>query len=129
MAVGNNRMIKKNKCKLFSVGIDSVTVSRFRKFKKSSPFIKKYYSKNEINYCFMQVCPEESLAARYAAKEATVKAMYGLNKPISMNKLEVLMNKGGYPEMKLNNEDKNIKVSISLTHTKTMAMAISLIYV
>ena len=59
------------------VGIDQIEVSRIRDSleKHGDHFLKKIFSENEQSYCNDKTDPAPCLAARFAAKEATAKAM------------------------------------------------------
>ena len=55
-----------------SVGVDIEDIGRFRKLdqKSSGVFLKKVYTKNELDYCFQKSVPAQHLAVRFAGKEA-----------------------------------------------------------
>jgi holo-[acyl-carrier protein] synthase len=59
------------------LGVDSVEVGRFRKVAKrwGKAFLKRLFTDRELDYCFSHANPYPSLAARFAAKEAVLKAL------------------------------------------------------
>lgn len=107
------------------LGIDIVEVKRFRKFKnRNGAFLKKVFTKNELNYCFSFSDPESRLAGNFAAKEAAVKASGG---KLSVLGVEIRHRKNGQPEVLVRNKlQKNLMVSISHTDKLACATAIKL---
>lgn len=59
------------------LGVDSVEVKRFRKAAKrwGQEFLHRLFTDRELEYCFSHANPYPSLAARFAAKEAVLKAL------------------------------------------------------
>jgi holo-[acyl-carrier protein] synthase len=61
---------------LVGVGIDAVDVARFRKVLARRPgFATRYFTEDELADCGGTADRSESLAARFAAKEAVMKAL------------------------------------------------------
>jgi holo-[acyl-carrier protein] synthase len=61
---------------LFGVGVDAVDVARFRKVLARRPgFATRYFSEDELADAGRSPDRTESLAARFAAKEAVMKAL------------------------------------------------------
>ena len=74
--------------KILGIGVDIENVERFRwlNIKNDSRFLNKIYAKEELKYCFSKKNPAPHLAARFAGKEAVIKAMNGIsNKKLSVN--------------------------------------------
>ena len=60
---------------IVGIGTDIVRVSRIRGLLERYPnFVTRVFSDGEIDYCRQRSSPEQSYAARFAAKEALVKA-------------------------------------------------------
>ena len=61
----------------FSMGIDIVNVSRFKKksLNNNLDFYKKIFSDSEINYCKKFSSPYEHFAGKFAIKESVIKAI------------------------------------------------------
>ena len=59
------------------LGIDSVQVDRIKKASKrwGKSFLRRLFTDRELDYCFRHKNPYPSLAARFAAKEALIKAL------------------------------------------------------
>ncbi len=116
---------------IIGIGTDIVEVLRISKSIENEAFKIKVFSKNEIAYCETKVNKAESYAARFAAKEAFLKALgTGLRGDIALNQIEVFNNQLGKPSIQLIGKsaqffvDKKINtIHLSLSHTKQMALA------
>jgi holo-[acyl-carrier protein] synthase len=117
---------------IVSIGTDIVEVSRIEEKIHRSDFFKTHvFSENEIAYCEKQKKPFIHYAARWAVKEAYLKA-YGV-KFIGNHRLteiETLHNENGKPFIKLNGkalnefeEKKYTKIHLSISHTDSLATA------
>lgn len=111
----------------YGLGIDLVEVERFRDNEKKDRFLKNNFTKRELRDCKKKQNPIESLAARFAAKEAVRKS---IKERIRFNLIEIINLSDGSPEVKfLDEKIKNkYKSLISLTHTKQFAQAICLTF-
>jgi holo-[acyl-carrier protein] synthase len=117
-----------------SIGTDLILVKRIRKAlnRWGDRFLNRVFTPEEIKYCQKKKFPEISLAARFAAKEAAMKAIgTGLSQEVSWKDFEVIRDTKGKPEMKLSEKIKkrfgNKKILISLTHTRDHALAVALL--
>lgn len=117
-----------------SLGTDLIQVERIRRAltRWGDRFLNRVFTQQEIKYCKKKKFPEISLAARFAAKEAAMKALgTGLSQGVSWKDFEVIRNPKGKPEMKLSEKIKkrfgNKKILISLTHTQDHALAMALL--
>lgn len=114
-----------------SCGIDIIEVERIEKAIQNlgDKFIKKVYTKKEIEYCESKnVMKYQHFAARFAGKEAVFKAVSKFieNKyELKWKDIEILNDKNGRPYVKLNEEKikDNIEIDISLSHIKDYAIA------
>jgi len=78
---------------IIGVGIDIVDVDDFRK-KLNDGLIEEVFLPGEVEYATTQARPWENYAARFAAKEATFKALgAGLSRGLRWKDVEVLRNK------------------------------------
>jgi len=112
---------------MIQVGIDCVNISRFNNFGKDKS-IDKIFTENEKAYCLAKSLPEQHFAARFAAKEAIIKAFFRHDIELNVDKIEILNDSSGAPFANiLLSPYINYNISISLTHTKEMAMAVALI--
>lgn len=121
------------------LGTDLCEVERIKKIhlKYKELFLNKIYTTNEINYCKSK--PKgfyESLAARYAVKEAVSKALnsgingIGWNKGINFKDVELLRSNNGNISIKLEGHAfkiaQNLNITswaVSISHTDTIANA------
>jgi len=121
-----------------SCGTDVVDVGRIEKsIKTNARFAKKVFTDNEIEYCENKKAGRyESYAARFAAKEAFLKAMgTGLFEGASLTDIEVVNETGpiwgsGAPSFKLSGAAADIyrqrggaSLSLSISHTAGTALA------
>jgi len=105
-----------------SVGVDCVEISRFDNVDEN--FFKKVFSERERNYCESKILPLEHYAARFAGKEAVIKAISGFVDLKDIYKIEILNEESGKPYVKLNGKiSATFEFSISLSHSKKNAIA------
>ncbi|ATL47605.1 holo-[acyl-carrier-protein] synthase [Chitinophaga caeni] len=118
---------------IIGIGTDLIEVARVAsKIGKNQGFRELVFSPAEIEYCEKQANPYESYAARFAGKEAFLKALstgYG-GSGIHFHQIEILPGEHGAPIINLLGEAldqpgvrKLRKIFISLSHVKEMAMA------
>ena len=104
------------------IGIDIEQVRRFDA-DKGDVMTRIIFTQNEVNYCKSKKEPEQHFAARFAAKEAIIKA---LNlKEIDMIDIEILNGDDGKPYVILRGE-KRPDIRISLSHTADTAIAVAI---
>jgi holo-[acyl-carrier protein] synthase len=115
------------------IGIDIVNNKRIKGIyeKYGERFLKKFFTDEEINYSMKRKNFIESLGARFAAKEAFLKAIgKGLGE-ISLKEIEVRKRKGA-PFLKVYGKAKKIlgnkRVEISITHDKDYSICVCIIY-
>lgn len=118
----------------FSLGSDLVGVTRFRKVLARDPaFMDSVFTPGEISYCRGRHDPALHLAARFAAKEAVLKALgIGLGVPPArslLQQIEILSN-GGAPRLCLHGRMAHrarrsgvMAASITLSHDVELAIA------
>ena len=118
------------------LGIDLIEVERVAvKISKEAGFRELVFSTKEIAYCEKKTNKFEHYAARFAAKEAFFKAIgTGWRKDTAFNEIEITNNKDGKPEIFfLGKTAATIaeltlgKIFVSLSHVKTMAVAMVII--
>ena len=119
---------------VIGVGIDAVEIDRFRLALQRTPRIaERLFSDAERAYAARRRDPTERLAARFAAKEAVMKAMgVGLWK-FSCRDVEVVRGPLGAPAVKLEGQAAVLAEELgitgwklSLTHTDRTAQAIAI---
>lgn len=118
------------------IGTDIVEVERIRlKTAQGRGFRELVFSSLEIDYCEKQAQPAESYAARFAAKEALLKALgtgWG-ESGLQFFEIEVRNDAAGRPTLHLLGPGAaayaDHVLHISLSHTATMATAVVLVEV
>jgi holo-[acyl-carrier protein] synthase len=115
----------------YGIGVDIVRIDRLQRVvdKWGQKFLKRIYTDGEITYCFRKKNPYFSLAARFAAKEAFMKAL-GTGIPISFTDIEVINTGAGKPsfifseKIGIHLSSKNIACAhLSLSHDHDYALA------
>ncbi len=117
---------------IHGIGTDIIEVDRIANLCEKEQFLKRVYHINEIAYCKSKKTGQhQSLAARYAAKEAILKALgTGLRGEINLNEIEVTNTKLGKPHFLLHGITRhtfstyNFKnIHLSLSHLEKIASA------
>lgn len=118
---------------IVSIGIDIIEVYRIRETISRTPrFVTRVFTADEREYCEAKgASAAQSYAARFAAKEAFLKALKtGWRGKIQWHDIEVLSDKDGVPSLKIVGEANKIlenlganHVHISLSHTTEHAVA------
>ena len=114
------------------VGIDLVDVARFRRPARN--LIARLFTAAERRYCDLQAHPEIHYAARFAAKEAVLKALgSGWSGGIAWTDVEIVREEHGGATVKLSGvaakRAKQLKIRnwhVSMTHTSTTAGAVAI---
>jgi len=111
------------------VGVDIEEVAKVERFIHSHRgSLNKLYTEREIAYCQGKRNSAERFAARFAAKEAVLKAL-GDGK-IDLKDIEVVNDFGGKPQVYIHDqaELKEVSsISISLSHSGDYAVAYALV--
>jgi len=116
------------------VGTDIIEVDRIRRAidRWGQRFLERVYTPDEIRYCQARKRPELSFAARFAAKEAAMKALgRGPRGGVPWKSVEVVNQPSGAPVIRISPGLRRLlgerKLLISLTHTRRQAMATALL--
>ena len=123
---------------IIGIGIDNVEIERIQEKVLHKPaFIAHVFSAEEQRYCEQKTNRFESYAARFAAKEAFLKAAgTGLLFNTELNQITILNNAQGKPfiqlsdtlkEQLLNQFEVPFIIHVSLSHTGSQACAVVLI--
>jgi holo-[acyl-carrier protein] synthase len=114
---------------IHSIGVDIVEINRIESIikKYGTQFLNKIFTPKEVEYC-SQFRSGESFAGRFAAKEAVLKATgFGLRQGMRWTDIEIINNDIGKPMVRLSGKTaqllENFSVYLSLSHTKTTAIA------
>lgn len=112
-----------------ALGIDIVEIGRVRKVLERHPerFLRRVYTPEEVAFCRGRV---SELAARFAAKEAVMKALGTGARGLAWREIEILPNRRGKPLVYLHGAAKQRGetiglrgVDVSLTHDADLAIA------
>ncbi|TFH02478.1 MAG: holo-[acyl-carrier-protein] synthase [Calditrichales bacterium] len=119
---------------IVSIGVDICEVKRIRSIdeKSGQRFLQKVFTAHEISYCENKVNKHTSLAARFAAKEALMKAIgTGLRDGLQWKDTEVRNDPLGRPYFHFYGKVAKLisgrSVFLSLSHTDENAIAYVLI--
>ena len=120
-------------------GVDIVEIDRIKKAVERERFINRVYTKEEAEYCESRRTGRyESYAARFAAKEAALKAFgTGMGRNgLNAGDIEVVNNPLGMPEIRLNGKAAEEYarigakgISLSMSHCGEYAVATVLLEV
>src|SRR5947199_7567378 len=115
------------------IGIDLVPISRMRQVMErwQERFLTRVFTADEIAYCRRRKDPAPHFAARFAAKEAGLKALgTGLRLGVSWTELEVRRERGGPPMLVLSGRSREIarargaeRMLLALSHDGDYAIA------
>ena len=103
---------------IVGLGTDVVDVRRFRKFisEGKSTLLERLFTPGERGYAQTKKDPAPHLAARFAAKEACLKAFgLGLREGLSWQDLEVVPDSLGRPDLVLNGRAQEIAAQRAVT--------------
>ena len=119
---------------IVGIGTDLAEVPRIKNSvdRYGDRFLKRVYTDAEIAYASRKANQAERFAARFAAKEAAMKALgTGLRRGVTWKDFEVINEPSGRPVLHLHGVAQQIaermkvrRISLSLTHTSELAMAV-----
>ena len=121
---------------ILGVGIDMIEVERVsKKIDKNNGFTEKVFSEHEIAFCKSKKNRNENYAARFAAKEAFLKATgLGLMLGNQLSDIEVINDDHGKPSFNLKGnfklkslENNWNKIHLSMSHLQNIACAVVII--
>lgn len=115
---------------VIGIGVDIIEIARIRSAlenpKTGERFRQRVFTPGEIAYCARRRRADESFAARFAAKEATIKA---LGQSVGWQEIEVAR-EGGPPNLCLHGRARSRadelgirRILLSLSHSETLAIA------
>jgi holo-[acyl-carrier protein] synthase len=118
---------------IVSIGVDIVEVYRIRETVARTPrFVERVFTPEERVYCQAKgAAAAQSFAARFAAKEAFLKALQtGWRGKITWHDVEIISGKNNVPHLEVRREAKRIlensganRVHLSMSHTTDHAIA------
>ena len=114
------------------IGIDAVEIERFRTMLQRRPNLRnRLFTQDELASLSGQSDDAASLAARFAVREAAMKALgVGLG-AFDFHDVSVQKDSSGAPSLRITGRAEELAVSngvgawhVSITHTETVAMAV-----
>jgi len=121
---------------IIGIGTDIISVSRISKaMQNNERMADKLFSPAEISYCEAKSSKWQSYAARFAAKEAVMKALgTGWDGEVNWKDIEIVNDANGNPDVVLSGGAKQkadsmgvTNAHISLTHEKDYAIAFAVL--
>lgn len=119
---------------ILGVGLDIVSVERIRALqeRRGERFLRRVFTRREAEACLLKADPAPSLAARFAAKEAGMKALgTGWGEGVGWLDLEVVARPGKVPGLTLRGRAAEVAnargvgvVHLSLSHDAGAAAAV-----
>jgi holo-[acyl-carrier protein] synthase len=117
---------------IIGLGFDATDIPRVREVfaRHGERFLRRVFTDEEIAYCTRQRDPVPSLAGRFAAKEAAMKALgTGHSRGVLWKDIEVFR-LGGPPQLRLTGGAlrrfqamRAVRSLVTITHADTLAMA------
>ncbi len=135
MRLGPNREIALMS-QILGIGVDIVEVDRIAGSiaRFGERFLRKVFTPAERDYCISRALPAQHFAARFAAKEAVLKALgTGWNEQTSFREVEVVRAEGSAPTVVLSARIRKLlppgstRFWLSISHTHNHAVAQALI--
>ena len=118
---------------ILGIGVDIVEISRIAELRQrhGDKFQGLLFLPEEAAYCLNRAKPDECFAARFAAKEAVMKALgTGWAEGVAFTGIEVLRRADGRPEIRLHGSTATRaaelgvgKIHLSLSHSMLSAIA------
>lgn len=118
---------------IVGTGVDIIEVARIKAAidRFGQRFLKRVFTPAEIRYCISKLNAAERLAARFAAKEAGMKAIgTGLRHGVTWQDVEVVRVPGGRPRLRFSGKAAEFAAALgcknphlSLSHTAEQAIA------
>jgi holo-[acyl-carrier protein] synthase len=119
---------------IIGIGTDMIEIARIARSVErfGEAFLQRVFTPGEVVYCTRKKYAAESLAARFAAKEAGAKALgTGISRGVNWREFEVKREPGQRPELYLSGRAEEIaralgirRLSLSLTHSRELSMAV-----
>lgn len=114
------------------IGVDMLEISRMERVLERRPnFARRVFTEEERAYCERSARPAEHYAARFAAREAVVKALgTGFSDGVSFRDVSVSRDESGRPRAVLTGRAAEVarergirEIALSISHTHDVAVA------
>lgn len=119
---------------IIRTGVDIVEIDRIGALAGSSDsrFCRRVFTDDELAYCFRKKIPYPHLAARFAAKEAVIKAL-GKRPAPALKSIEISTSSSGRPVVNLMGKAGEmaselglVQIDLSLSHCRQFAVAFAI---
>lgn len=117
---------------VYGTGIDIIEINRIRTAAEQNRwFLNRIFTTAELDYCWRRTNPWPCLAARFAAKEAVIKAFPGSGGSLSWQDIEIVKD-GKAPKVRLHGlaaeraRQAGVFFTITLSHSREYAVAMAL---
>jgi holo-[acyl-carrier protein] synthase len=118
---------------IVAIGIDMIEIARIEEIfaRRGDRFLNRVFTEAEKEYCDRRASKMASYAARFAAKEAAMKALgTGWAEGVAWRDVEIIIAGSGSPSIQLHGRALErmrklnaTRAHVSLTHTNDLAMA------
>jgi holo-[acyl-carrier protein] synthase len=119
---------------LLGLGTDIIEIDRVVRVieRYGQKYLDRMFTKNEQDYCLRYRNPNQHYAARFAAKEAVVKALgTGIRDGITWTDIEIINDQNGKPQVYLSPEIRkqfgDPVMHLSMSHCKQYATAVAIL--
>lgn len=122
---------------ILGIGVDLVEIARIADMRKrqGERMYGLIFLPDEVAYCLARANADECFAARFAAKEAVMKALgTGWTEGVAFSGIEVVRTDEGRPEVVLHGKTAEKarelgagRIHLSMSHSREMAMAQAII--
>jgi holo-[acyl-carrier protein] synthase len=123
---------------VFGIGTEIVESVRIAKMieRHGELFLERVYTVDEVDFCSRHPFSTQQYAARWAAKEATVKALRGRHHGIRWNQIEIVLENHFGPTIRLHGRAdqwaaqcgiESVQLSFGSCRTHATAFAIALL--
>ena len=104
---------------ILGIGIDLVEVARMEKaIARGERLVRRLFTEGEITYCRRHKEPSRHFAARFAAKEAGMKAIgTGWSNGVSWKDFEVRLDPRGRPHLLIRGKAAEFALAMGATHS------------
>ena len=117
---------------ILGIGIDLVEIRRIEESIQGDAFLRKVFTRGEVQSVVRYRNKAEHLAGKFAVKEAFMKAIgAGIRQDVWFTQIEVLNNESGQPQVKVTGEAEKrfrqmgaTQVHVSISHSGGMAVAV-----
>lgn len=123
---------------VFGIGTEIIECVRIARMieRHGELFLERVYTVDEVDFCSRHAFSTQQFAARWAAKEATVKALRGRSQGIRWNQIEINLDAVQGPWLRLNSRAaqwatqcgiQKVQISFGSCRTHATAFAIAML--